>query len=339
MLNCIPTGLSVSKKVLLTGAGFTKDFGGFLANEMWDFIFNSPSLGKYPEIKDILRHDFSYESVYHKVIASSEYEHDEKDAIIQAVESAYDRLDKSIRGYQTRTKSRIANSTSLTAFINRFGGGGNSRSFFFTLNQDLFVERYCRNLKDSHLATPGVVLQGINQNNDLLDNAYQKLPDGDVFEKKFAENNPLRSDRFHYVKLHGSYHWRDSAGNAHMVIGEDKISQIYREPLLKYYFKLFEQVLKWGEVDLFVLGYGFGDEHINNVIADSVRDHNLGLHIMSPEAPEKFMNYLSQKPNCEGLWDSLRAYYPYTISQVFPSDGGAESSTIEYVQIVENFFG
>ena len=123
-----------------------------------------------------------------------------------------------------------------------------------------------------------------------------------------------------------------------MVIGEDKTDQISREPLLEYYFKLFEEVLSIGNAELFVIGYGFGDEHINKVIADSIRDHDLGLHIMSPEAPEKFKENLSQKPNCEGLWNSLKYYYPCTVSQVFPSDGGAVSNTIQYRQIIENLF-
>jgi hypothetical protein len=31
-----------SEIVLFTGAGFTKNFGGFLAKEMWSKIFNNP---------------------------------------------------------------------------------------------------------------------------------------------------------------------------------------------------------------------------------------------------------------------------------------------------------
>ena len=340
-MNCLPTGLTVSKKVLLTGAGFTKDFGGFLASEMWSFIFNSPFLDNHPKIKNILRNDFSYESVYHEVIENTKYNADEKSGIKEAVRSAYEMLDKSIRGYGIKimNRSAIANSTNVTAFINRFSdAGGNSRSFFFTLNQDLFVERYCR---DNGIATPGVTLQGIYQDNDINqdnDAVYQQLPDESRVTEIFDENdsnNPLRSNQLYYVKLHGSYHWKDSAGNAHMVIGEDKTGQISREPLLMCYSKLFDEVLSVGDVELLVIGYGFGDEHINKVIADSVRDHDLGLHIMSPEAPEEFKNDLTKKHNCEGLWDSLRSYYPYNISRVFPQDG---SETIEYRQIMNKLF-
>jgi len=331
-MNCLPTGLSVSKKVLLTGAGFTKDFGGFLASEMWAFIFNNPSLDKHPKIKNILRHDFSYESVYHEVIENPKFNPDEKDAIKEAVNSAYDMLDRNIREYRHRIANRIANSNTVTDFIQRFRGNGNSRGFFFTLNQDIFVERYC-----GRIPTHGVLLQGINQDNILENFSYQQLPDQNRVTEIFDKNNPSnphRSDRYCYVKLHGSYHWRDSAGNAHMVIGENKTDRISREPLLEYYFNLFKKVLESGNVDLFVIGYGFGDEHINNVIAESIRDNGLKLHVMNPDAPEMFKKILSESPHCEDLWNNLNKYYPCGISRVFPQNG----KTIEHEQIMNNFF-
>ena len=118
-----------------------------------------------------------------------------------------------------------------------------------------------------------------------------------------------------------------------MVIGEDKTDQISREPLLKYYSELFQQVLSDGNVELFVIGYGFGDEHINEVIADSIRDNGLKLNVMNPDAPEKFQEILSDRPHCENLWDSISKYYPYSISRVFPQNG----ETVEYRQIMDNF--
>ena len=332
MMNCLPTGLAVSKKILLTGAGFTKDFGGFLASEMWSFIFNSPSLDNHPRIKDILRHDFSYESVYHEVIENPEYDEGEKNAIKEAVKSAYDQLDSHIREYRHRVVNRAANSNSVTDFIQRFHGGSNSRSFFFTLNQDLFVERYCR---DNGIVTPGVTLQGnVRQDYVLTDYDFQNLPDDNQVTQFFNETNPLRSSQLYYVKLHGSYYWRDSGGDAKMVIGKRKFDQIFQEPLLRYYSELFQEVLSTENVKLFVIGYGFGDEHINKVIDDSIRNHGLDLHIMNPDAPGTFQEILTGRPHCEILWDNLKAYYPYSISRVFPQNG----ETMVCKQIMNNFF-
>jgi len=333
-MNCIPSGLTVSKKVLLTGAGFTKDFGGFLASEMWAFIFNNTSLDNHQRIKDILRHEFSYESVYHEVIENPKYDKKEKDAIKEAVKSAYGRLDGSIRGYRTRN-NRTADSTSLTSFIGRFHDMVNSRGFFFTLNQDLFVERYC---SEANISTPGIRLQGIEQENTIPESDYELLPGESKVSDDFKEDcpsNPLRSNKLHYVKLHGSCNWRDSEGDSYMVIGKNKSEQISREPLLRYYFKIFQEVLSKGNIELFVIGYGFGDEHINKVIVDSIRDNGLALHVMNPDPPEKFKKILTDdSPHCENLWDNLRAYYPYNLSRVFPQNDKA----VEYEQIMNNYF-
>ena len=119
-----------------------------------------------------------------------------------------------------------------------------------------------------------------------------------------------------------------------MVIGKRKTDQIFREPLLRYYSELFQEVLSDGDVELFVIGYGFGDKHINKIIDDSIQKHGLGLHVMSTETPKGFQKLLSKKTHCENLWDNLRAYYPYGISRVFPQNG----ETVEYRQIMNNFF-
>ena len=47
--------MQIREPVLLTGAGFTRNFGGFLANQMWDKVFNPRAgaalsvLGQSPE--------------------------------------------------------------------------------------------------------------------------------------------------------------------------------------------------------------------------------------------------------------------------------------------------
>lgn len=62
----------VNKYILLTGSGFSKDFGGFLAKEMWESIFNYLDENRYPGLRKVLRNDFDYESVYYKVVERDE---------------------------------------------------------------------------------------------------------------------------------------------------------------------------------------------------------------------------------------------------------------------------
>src|SRR3972149_10258185 len=80
------------QNILFTGAGFTKNFGGFLAEEMWSKIFNKIDGAKYPQIIELLLNDFDYESIYHKII-KGEYTEDEKDVIRKVILKSYRSLD------------------------------------------------------------------------------------------------------------------------------------------------------------------------------------------------------------------------------------------------------
>lgn len=67
----------ISGHILFTGAGFTKNFGGLLASEMWSKIFNHEQVQSRKNLKELLTEDFDYESIYYKVINGS-FEDDEK---------------------------------------------------------------------------------------------------------------------------------------------------------------------------------------------------------------------------------------------------------------------
>ena len=43
-----------AKTILLTGAGFTKTFGGFLGSEMWAAIFNQPEVGEDNKLREYM---------------------------------------------------------------------------------------------------------------------------------------------------------------------------------------------------------------------------------------------------------------------------------------------
>ena len=81
---------------------------------------------------------------------------------------------------------------------------------------------------------------------------------------------PLSKNAIHYVKLHGSFGWKSSKGTDSYVIGKEKEKHITEEPLLSWYFELFRSALSESNRKLMLIGYGFRDRHINEVIANSV---------------------------------------------------------------------
>lgn len=90
-----------SENILFTGAGFTKNFGGLLAKEMWSKIFNNPRVQIYPRIKELLINDFYYESIYHNIL-NGNYTEDEKHVISDAILETYRSLDDICREWTPR---------------------------------------------------------------------------------------------------------------------------------------------------------------------------------------------------------------------------------------------
>lgn len=319
----------LNNEILLTGAGFTYDFGGFLAKQMWALIFNSPKIQKYPGIKKLMRDEFSYETVYHEVI-NGNFGEDEKNNLTDAIMSAYEKLDENILNYKNRPLPPV-DISKVNHFIDKFAGHHKKKGFFFTLNQDLFVERYCRDLNYS-IATLGVSMKPNNSERKLGRDDYIQLP----ANKDAIKENLISQCDFFYVKLHGSQNWKSFDGSDQMVIGKDKKGLIEKEPLLKYYSECFKKVLSRSDIRLFVIGYGFGDEHINEIISDSIKKHNLRLYVMSPDNPENFKNNLYNHLPCgKTIWNGLTGYYPYSLSTVFPHNGG---DTVGHKLIKNSYF-
>ena len=106
-----------------------------------------------------------------------------------------------------------------------------------------------------------------------------------------------------------------------MVIGREKSGLIAREPLLQWYFRLFEEVLSAGDCVLVVIGYGFGDKHINQVILDAIIKRGLQLYVVSPLDPRDFQDRLiavnrfniSLPDYGHELWDNLFGYHCGTV--------------------------
>jgi hypothetical protein len=97
---------------------------------------------------------------------------------------------------------------------------------------------------------------------------------------------------------------------------------------------IFEETLSQQGTKLFVIGYGFRDRHINQIIKESVKNYGLKLYILSPENPRNFIEKLHHL-GIDTILKGLCGYFPYTLSQLFPID---QQETIPFKMIVENLF-
>jgi hypothetical protein len=315
----------VRKIILLTGAGFSYDWGGFLRDKMWAEIFNDRWLrDKYPNIIDHAskRNDVDYETVYYEIHECPSFNSAEREAIVKVFLKAYKDLDDSIRNAKYRNDTPRNVRDLLQQFINMNGG------LFFTLNQDLLIERYFMDLIHIPFFNVG------NQISGLRDWEFSSKYEFEV-PKRPENEEPLNvaPRKLHYIKLHGSFNWKSSErsdGKRIMVIGHKKEFQIANEPLLKQYLKTFEEELSKGGVRLLIVGYSFQDEHINKIISQS----NLELHIMNPLPREDFIN---QRRYLAELNEKIKNafYHPYSLLKVFPSN---EKESAEWREIKNSFF-
>lgn len=195
-----------TKLFLLTGAGFTHNFGAPLAPQMWAMIFNHPLIQKQARVRELLLQNLDFEDAYQKIVHGP-YCKEDKQAISNAVLEAFRTIDVGIRRCFLEPEDSDVDIHRVREFIGRFAGHEKRPGYFFTLNQDLFVERHY--VSSRSLFIPGI--QGdpewfTRKFTAPLDRAHLcELPNRSGSD---SINESLRRlDRFNYVKLHGSSNW------------------------------------------------------------------------------------------------------------------------------------
>jgi len=311
-------GIKSKNLILLTGAGFTHNFGGFLATEMWSKIFNHPEVQGNEKLKNILQTDFDFESVYSKVLTKKSFNNEDRISLQLVVEGAYKRLDDSIRNYKfTSSNPKGLDVHKLFGdLFQLFVGSGKESGFLFTLNQDLYLER-----KQGYkaLGVPPFPQEFYHIGTKIEQGNFVTLPT-DITKTK---SDLVNHAGLHYIKLHGSYGWKSSAdGSTLMVLGMHKDELIKREPLLRSYFDIFRKVIGECNKKLLIIGYGFRDKHINDMLVKGIEDNNLRLFIINPTNPEEFSLNLNRNTflGTQGIWEGVAGYFPYTLREIFSPD-------------------
>ena len=73
-----------------------------------------------------------------------------------------------------------------------------------------------------------------------------------------------------YLKLHGSHDWTTNSGYL-LITGGNKETDIGEVPLLTSYLTHFRTSMCNEHARLMIIGYGFGDRHINSALMDASR--------------------------------------------------------------------
>jgi len=332
---------SLNRKVLLTGAGYSRNWGGYIATEMWSRIKGDSEVQENRELQDLLTSESSFELALAKArngIVSTDSTEMLEAATLRALQSLDRQL---IRA--PKSGPDFININGVQRFVFRLFSPPDTRGsidtgYFFTLNQDLWPERFLFNEHVDHAKAPtlpGVrpkVGQQFFHTSCPLEFADLLVEiDPDDVEPSFTGHR----GQFNLIKLHGSYNWRVSGGSPAMVIGDKKATQILNFPLLTHYHNAFLEVLQAGDMRLMIIGYGFGDEHINSVIANAVEESHLKVFVWDTR-PDLLDWLRNGALHGNEILKGLITTEPRRMIEVFPPD---QSVTETYDNLVKSFCG
>jgi len=270
--------------ILLLGAGFSRNWGGWLASEAFEYLVGCPEISSNPHLLDLLwryQPTGGFENALAQVQADFIRDHQSNTSHLQDIQSAVIRMfDDMNRGYFDHTDFEFqqARERTVGTFLSRFDA-------IFTLNQDLLLEHYYIDQQ--------VALLSSRWKNGSEMPCMKPIHDSHATDpNSFAQRwwIPVPPDEFRlddrcqpYFKLHGSSNWREVHGAPLLIMGGNKIREIGFSPLLSWYHQQFEEHLYQANTRLMVIGYGFRDAHINEVIMRAVNGHGTKMFIISPE--------------------------------------------------------
>jgi len=248
--------------VLFTGAGFSYNWGGWLADDVFEYLLGDLSL--IPSIRNQLWQDKSVGGNYETTIqalrdrarAGDDGDYKTMNSMLAGMFSIMNQA-FSRQGFQFNHTSDI--SYQITTFMQRF-------DYIFTLNQDTLLER--------HYLTEGFGITSQRRWNGYCIPGVE--PSNPAGSRNFDLQRVNRSDfRFApqtqpYVKLHGSSNWITETGYL-LISGGNKEADINEVPLLAWYAEQFRRVITNASARVMIIGYGFGDEHINRMFVEAAK--------------------------------------------------------------------
>lgn len=273
--------------LLLTGAGFSRSWDGWLGFEVYAYLLGCEELSE--ATRKLLRRTEEEEKGFEEALAELQAKGPENEAkaLARAIVGMFDVMEQYLA---------VEISFNANRFVRKFDA-------IFTLNQDMLLEKKA----SADLWRPG----------------FARSPASDRYHEPGADLS-IPAGRRPYYKLHGSSDLISGAGGEPLlVMGGGKSITIGQHPILVSYFDVFRERLAQPDTRLFISGYGFRDPHINEALVAAARWGGLRIFVndLKNDGPLRSAPALA---NGDSLFDTL---FPYivgfsgrTIRQVCGSD-------------------
>jgi hypothetical protein len=258
--------------ILLTGAGFTRNWGGWLAKELEGDLL--ARLAPHDQLRRLVQTSENYEEALGKARTPGYSRIDVSPSQVKILEEA---IKESFWAMNMALGQRASmylsgeSKRSIQEFLPKFDA-------IFTLNQDLLLEfHYDAGHQPSRWI--GSYYPGIEPEIATPLNAGEVIR----VERRVGTIKAPDASRQPIYKLHGSVEWVDGSDSL-FVVGGGKEAYIQSKPLLRRYSEIFREYLRQPNVRLMIIGYGFADEHINQLLVEASQSNpSLGVFHVHPE--------------------------------------------------------
>lgn len=269
-------------KVLLLGAGFSRNWGGFLASEVFNDLLAKPAIQGDQYLRNALWNnqqaggfENALADVQRAFVQNPQAHAQHLQVMQQAVLEVFQAMNDAFLGMvEFEFQNQI--DRMLRTFLVKFDA-------IFTLNQDILLDHHYLN------ANVGLAAPQRWPNGGQLP-GMQRIPSQQAFPLPSWGRDtwvPLPQAEFQispqaqpFFKLHGSTNWRNAQGGDLLIVGGDKAQAIQSHQILSWYFTQFCDYVTRPDTKLMVIGYGFRDQHINRPIIDAINGSGLRVFII-----------------------------------------------------------
>lgn len=262
--------------VLLLGAGFSRNWGGWLASEVFEYLLGSEEVDA--ALREVLlqNRNKGFESALDFLQAAQLNNGGAPDLRLTNLKAAlggmFSVMNQGLNG--AGINGRIPSRYWTERLLVRFDA-------IFTLNQDTLLEAHYLNESISRLPRSrwkGWAIPGMRP----ID--APKRSDRPALVSWEPEVGVLSIDPTlqPYIKLHGSSNWRGRDDGELLIVGGNKDVAIKRSRLLAWYFATFEEYVSRPGTRLMVIGYSFRDDHINRLIEAAAARADFRIFIVDP---------------------------------------------------------
>jgi hypothetical protein len=259
--------------ILLTGAGFSRNWGGWLAKELEGDLL--ARLAPHEQLRRLVQNSENYEEALGKArtpgFSGIGVSPAELKIFEDAIKESFWAMNLALGKRGSLSLSGV-HELSIPEFLSKFDA-------IFTLNQDLLLEFHYNAVGHLPGRWIGSYYPGIEPE------VAVPLDAGEVVrvERRVGTIKAADGRRQPIYKLHGSVEWVDGSDSL-FVVGGGKEAYIQSKPLLRRYSEILGEYLRQPNTRLMIIGYGFADEYINRLLVEaSQANASLGVFHVHPE--------------------------------------------------------